>query len=115
MKIKINYLFFNLYLFLATRKYFNNMKRKSTPQMIYFDLNNMFLSLLCDIFSSNKISRNMDFSNESKFGNWLRQTRLDLCRIAMFITKEYLRQFLIKGCARMSVQKCGVTHKSFIP
>lgn len=51
MKIKINYLFFNLYLFLATRKYFNNMKRKSTPQMIYFDLNNMFLSLLCDIFS----------------------------------------------------------------
>lgn len=32
MKIKINYLFFNLYLFLATRKYFNNMKRKSTPQ-----------------------------------------------------------------------------------
>lgn len=33
----------------------------------------------------------MDFSNESKFGNWFRQTRLDLCRIAMFITKEYLR------------------------
>lgn len=58
---------------------------------------------LWDIPSENKIKRSYEFFEWIELETGLWRTRLDLCRIAMLITEEYLGQFSIKGCVRMSV------------